>query len=394
MDVVLSVIVPVYNVEKYLKRCVDSILAQTCEGMEIILVDDGSVDECGGMCDKYAENDARIRVVHKVNGGLVSARKVGLHAARGQFIGWVDGDDWVEPGYFNQMLQMQSYTGADIITSDHFHDIGEDSKRIKGCFAPGTYTKEQLLPRLMYAGAFFTYGIQPHVWSKIFRKDILEKVQAGVDDRIVAGEDAAVVYPSIVEAEKICITGICGYHYVQNDSSITKTGQADEVERAKLLFGHLQESFIAGGVWGTMRCQMEQYKKYFLFMRQMSVFDPIDGQVLLPYGGIPRESRVILYGAGGLGQKLYQYLSGIGGMEIVMWADKNAAAYARWGMGVEESGLIRGVKAYDYVLIANTVVRAAKEIMGYLESLGVPGSRIKWFTDSFIQEDMLICRKS
>ena len=102
----ISVIVPVYKVEEYLARCVDSILGQTYRNLEILLVDDGSPDRCGVMCDEYASRDSRIRVIHKENGGLSSARNAAIDAARGEYIGFVDSDDWIEPETYEALLDM------------------------------------------------------------------------------------------------------------------------------------------------------------------------------------------------------------------------------------------------------------------------------------------------
>ena len=102
----LSIIVPVYNVAAYLPRCVDSILAQSYKNLEIFLVDDGSADDSGRICDAYAEKDHRIRVIHKENGGLSSARNAALAVASGAYIGFVDSDDWIEPEMYGQMLTL------------------------------------------------------------------------------------------------------------------------------------------------------------------------------------------------------------------------------------------------------------------------------------------------
>ena len=102
----ISVIVPVYKVEEYLARCVDSILGQTYRNLEILLVDDGSPDRCGVMCDEYASRDSRIRVIHKENGGLSSARNAAIDVARGEYIGFVDSDDWIEPETYEALLDM------------------------------------------------------------------------------------------------------------------------------------------------------------------------------------------------------------------------------------------------------------------------------------------------
>ena len=118
----ISVIVPVYKVEKYLRRCLDSLAAQTLDDIEIIIVDDGSPDGCPAICDEYAAKDARMKVVHKENGGLLSARKAGFAASKGDYIGFVDGDDWVEPDTFLNMYKAVCENSPDMVLSDFLCD--------------------------------------------------------------------------------------------------------------------------------------------------------------------------------------------------------------------------------------------------------------------------------
>ena len=151
----LSVIVPVYNVAQYLERCVESIRRQTLADLEIILVDDGSTDGCYRICEDYRQKDSRIVVLHKENGGLVSARKAGLCISRGEFIGWVDGDDWIDEDYFEQMVRMQKESDADLVAAGHFHDIGNSKSKVFNYIHSGCYDKEEILPRLIYSGEFF-----------------------------------------------------------------------------------------------------------------------------------------------------------------------------------------------------------------------------------------------
>lgn len=379
----ISVIVPIFNVEKYLRRCLDSIIGQTCPNMEIVLVDDGSTDSSGLICDEYARADDRVIVIHKKNNGLVSARKSGLGKSRGKLVGFVDGDDWIEADYFEKMLHTYDETGADIVASNHFHDIGTDSKKVCNNFQTGIYAKEQLMPKLLYSGCFFEYGLQPHIWSKIFKRDILQRILMLVDDSIVIGEDAAVVYPCALEAEKICVTDICGYHYVQNENSMTKSGVTGEAERYGLLFGHLERFFKRNGVWDVLAPQLEQYKKYLVFMRNMPEFD---NKVLTPYGGISKNSKVIIYGAGVLGQKMYRYLSEIEDMDIVLWVDKNYEVYRRKQLNVRKPEDIPGTDNYDYILIANTVQQTADTIRQNLVKTGVEDKKILWFSQEFIAQ--------
>ena len=114
----VSVIVPVYKVEDYIRECIDSILAQTYPDFELILVDDGSPDSCGRICDDYAKGDNRIKVVHKVNGGISSARNAGLEVAKGEWIMHVDGDDWIEPDMIESLIEAAQVTGADLVFGD------------------------------------------------------------------------------------------------------------------------------------------------------------------------------------------------------------------------------------------------------------------------------------
>ena len=114
----LSIIIPIYQIECYLRRCLDSILAQSFQDWEAILVDDGSKDDCGKICDEYAAIDSRFRVIHKKNGGLTSARNAGLAIASGEWIMHLDGDDWIEPDMLERLIQKGEDTGADIVMGD------------------------------------------------------------------------------------------------------------------------------------------------------------------------------------------------------------------------------------------------------------------------------------
>lgn len=376
----ISVIVPIYNTSEYLEQCVGSILNQTYRDLEVILVDDGSSYLCGKACDEYALRDSRIKVIHKENGGSTSARKAGLEIANGDFVSYVDGDDWIEPDYYEKMAAAQEKTGADMVLSGHFHDIGTDSRRVNDNFPTGVYAREQLLPTLLYAGQFFEYGIQPHMVTKLFRREILRKTQMCVDDRIVIGEDAAVVYPSVLEAEKIVILDVCAYHYVQHSDSMTKKEREDKEDIYGLLFAHLEKAFKNKNVWEIMKPQLRQYRKYLLFMHQISYFDE---KVLVPYGGIAAGSKVVIYGAGVLGQKIHRYLMRKKEICIVLWLDQKYEIYREKGLAVDAPNEILKVPEYDFILIANTVQSTAETIRHNLVDNGIDDRKILWFSEEF-----------
>lgn len=170
----ITVIVAVYNIESYLKRCVDSIIGQTYRNLQIILVDDGSTDKSGGICDSYKEKDSRIEVIHKMNGGLSDARNAGLEKAEGDFVGFVDGDDWIEPFMYKKMLDACLDTGADIAIC-RYNQIGgsPDWEEPDGKIIP--LTKDEAMD--LYICGDDQHVIYNSVWSKLFRKSIVGDIR-------------------------------------------------------------------------------------------------------------------------------------------------------------------------------------------------------------------------
>ena len=128
--ITVSVVIPIYNVEKYLRECVDSVLSQTYKELEIILVDDGSPDSCGKICDRYAEKDSRVKVIHKKNGGVSEARNVGLDCAKGKYISFIDPDDWVEKDLLQETLDFSRKTGTDIVCFE-VCEVRRDKKHVQ-----------------------------------------------------------------------------------------------------------------------------------------------------------------------------------------------------------------------------------------------------------------------
>lgn len=128
----ISVIVPIYRVERYLSKCVESILNQTYRHLEIILVDDGSPDGSGAICDEFAEKDSRIRVIHKENGGLSDARNAGIQVAGGEYLAFVDGDDWIEPDMYEAMLGLTEKYGAKLVCAGRYDENDSTGEMVIG----------------------------------------------------------------------------------------------------------------------------------------------------------------------------------------------------------------------------------------------------------------------
>lgn len=247
----LSVIVPIYGVEKYLPQCLESILAQTYTDFEVILIEDGSQDGCAAICDEFAARDSRVSVLHKTNEGLVRARKDGLKLATGSFVGFVDGDDWVEPTMFQRLCEAAQESDADIVGCKFFMDYPDRQVVGGSVVAPGVYDKAQLerdvYPVMLATGRFGEYGVVPAVWCKVFRRELLADNLPAVPDRIRNGEDGAVTYPCLFDAEKICLLPDALYHYRQHEAQMVRQLDLRHVESLLLWTEHVRSDALRHG---------------------------------------------------------------------------------------------------------------------------------------------------
>lgn len=214
----ISVIVPVYKVEAYLNRCVESIVNQTYQDLEIILVDDGSPDRCPILCDEWAQRDKRVRVIHKQNGGLSDARNAGLAIASGKYISFVDSDDWIEPDFLKTLLDLMQAENANISAcgvrylSENGLCLRERSCE-RGFLA---LNKIDALRRLVQED-----GVYQTVWNKLYTKETIGDVLFEVGR---CNEDDFWTYRIFDRADKIVVTDQLLYNYLQRNGSIMGSG--------------------------------------------------------------------------------------------------------------------------------------------------------------------------
>ena len=211
----LSVIVPVYNVEPYLNRCVQSIVRQTYKDLEIILVDDGSTDRSPEMCDLWAGQDARIKVIHKKNGGLSSARNAGIDIAQGEVLSFIDSDDFIEPDMYQTMIFAMVESGKDIVCCGRIVDLwGEREKRDFSRSSPKIYSKEDAMKEVLCLR-----DIDTSAWDKVYKKSLFAELRYPVGK---ISEDAAIILQILNESNGIFHVGKSFYHYVFRENSISK----------------------------------------------------------------------------------------------------------------------------------------------------------------------------
>ena len=215
-----SVVVPMYNVEKYAKQCIESILTQTYKDFEVILVNDGAKDSTPQIINEYVRKDIRVKVINKENGGLVSARKTGANSATGEYIVPVDGDDWIHPEYLKKFADIiQSNPGLDIVCSNSFYANNEGKIEIHNSYdVVGMLNKSDLAERFYLDFLSFPQS----QWAKVYKRELYIKFQNQIDECITIGEDSVLVLPMLYEITSLFVLPECLYYYRYNPASMTK----------------------------------------------------------------------------------------------------------------------------------------------------------------------------
>ena len=215
-DPKISVIVPVYKVEPFLRRCVDSILAQTYTNLEIILVDDGSPDSCPMICDEYVVKDSRIHVIHKENGGLSDARNAGLQIATGEWLSFIDSDDWIEPCMYDNLLNNACKNDAQISVGGVFDELLTDDGTIITKVTPYQSVTIESRKKLQAMKHFLSNPWS--AWDKIYRHEIFDGIRYPVRE---INEDEAIALYLLDRCERVVYTNEPLYHYIRRPESIT-----------------------------------------------------------------------------------------------------------------------------------------------------------------------------
>ena len=250
----ISVIVPVYNVEKYLDRCVESIVNQTYLNLEIVLVDDGSPDKCPLMCDCWAEKDHRIKVIHKQNGGLSDARNAGMAVAKGKCITFIDSDDWIETDAFDIMLNRMVKDDSDVVSCG-VKWVSEDDRLLYEV----SVAEDEIVDNLTAMREIISDGkLRQHVWNKLYKRELIADIPF---EKGKYHEDVFWSYQVFGRAKKVTLMKDSFYHYVQRSNSIM--GERYSVKRLDALDAMLQ------------RCEYIKHNYPYLF--NMALYSYIGG---------------------------------------------------------------------------------------------------------------------
>lgn len=372
-DINVSVIIPVYNAENFLEKCLDSVLKQTYRKFEVVLVNDGSEDRSVAICEKFANRDNRIKLIHKQNEGLICARLTGIEAAKGELLAFVDADDWVEASFLACLVNMMESAEADIVIGGCIYEddgkaVYETNKIASGIYE-GKHLTKVVYPRMLHYQDFNQFGILPFVWNKLFRKKILEKCYDNIDTKIYDGEDVAVVFPYLLYSQKVVIIDECLNHYRIHENSMTFSKGESYYENVSRLYLYLNGLFKKSGYYDIMLPQLNQYMRMMIWQGNPKGFIGAE-QIYFPFHSVPGGSDIIIYGAGYLGKIYYHQLKKTNYCNVISWVDKNYYNIFDTERVIECPTVIP-LKKYDYVIIAVINKEMQEEIRESLCKYGV-----------------------
>lgn len=264
-----SIVVPIYNMEAYLERCIRSILNQTLQNFELILVDDGSSDSCPEICKRFVQMDSRITIIQKENQGVAQARQDGACAAVGEYLCFVDADDWIEADYLETVNR---YTNADIIQFGMFLEHADRSVSLQLPIEPGGFYHREALTQIFFPrlilGEDFTFHC-PNLVAHVVRRELYLACMLK-DARVVFGEDLACVVPCIYSAKSLYCIQKCLYHYCYNCASATRGTKAYPWEDPLTIAAHLSKQLDLSSY--DFEMQLKRRIAYQLFFTAASQF--------------------------------------------------------------------------------------------------------------------------
>ncbi len=320
--ITISIIVPVYNIKNYIEECIESLIHQTYEKVEIVLVDDGSTDGSSLICDNYAKKDRRIKVIHKENGGLVSARKTGLQYAHGEYVLNIDGDDWLELNAIEILVRNLHETAVDYI---QFSYVREE-KNSKVVHVPIFEKRLDKVQRINIFKAWLSEAdiISSCIVNKLIKKGIFQKSYETVPNFMSRGEDFANFVYMITYSERIISIDEPLYHYRIRNDSLSHNSNPTIDSRYDMLTDYIvNQAYNLGLVSSDDIYIWALKRKNRLMSSELRRFG-----VDIPVYKLPRVSellkkKVIIYGAGKVGQDYYAQLCKYKEIEIVGWVDRN-----------------------------------------------------------------------
>ena len=369
----ISVIVPIFNVETYIAECIESIQNQSYQELQIILVDDGSTDHSGILCDKYALEDSRIEVIHQENKGVVLARKSGLSKARGKYIGFVDGDDYIESDMYQILLEEIEKSKADFVHSG-FWQGGKKEDKFPNREIKFGRDRYEFLKDVILKGY-----ITPSNWSKLFRAELIKKAYDQLDDKSVLGEDLLILCICILECNKISLIKDCYYHYRVRVGSLSRKNEISDLKNVYKLHEDLNNVFCSYGLQEKCEAMMDE----FLWNNLIEYMGRIDREGFQIAKYYFRDfdrlygKRIVVYGAGAVGRDYYAQICRYSDCKVVAWVNAHPKKYKFNHIDLCGIDILNSIE-FEILLIAVMKEKLADNIRDDLIERGIDSKIIYW----------------
>lgn len=379
----ISIIIPVYNVKKYLEDCLKSVINQTYKNLEIIVVDDGSTDGSSEVCDEFAEKDDRMKVLHQRNIGVAASRKKGVLCSEGAFICFVDSDDELDKRMVEYMVS--NIGQCDLITTGaYFHGMQGQYVTRKDSIEEGVYAtereKEYLIANMLAYKNRFDYGILPYLWNKMFKAEILKPLITSMNSYLSYAEDVEMLFPYILRCKTIRITHECLYYYHARENSASFSENKDYMCDLFKVYQSLEKAFQNHPQERVLMHQLQLFVTERIYAITGYMRFSTDAQMIryvFPYSDLKRGSKIILYGAGRVGMDYYRLIHRQRLLELVLWVDKEWEKHNGISMPVYAPETIKNYD-YDYIIIAVNKKKIAEEIKKELNERGMEEDKILW----------------
>lgn len=387
----LSIVVPVYNVAPYLDRSIQSILGQTYQNLEAILVDDGSTDGSGEICEKYARQDSRVKLISQENQGASAARRNGIRLASGTYMSFVDPDDYIDLDLYERLMACRG--NFDVVVSQWLRESEGGTRRCYDTFRPGAYETpkdmEFLLRHLINislpgGSVNIRPGIAAYLWNKLFRTELVKETVEEIKVDLAVSNDRPIIYGVMLKCRSVLITEICGYHYQVREGSIAHAADKNcrHLKSACEFYG-LMEAMLEGDPRRAYLLPQVQLKTAEDITRAPARMGfPEEAQLQLktpifPFVNLLDGKKIALYGAGLLGSGYRRQILKWNACQIALWVDEGWEEYVRAGL---EAGPVEGLleAEYDFVVLAVSDRASAEGIRRKLTGMGIEDERILW----------------
>lgn len=385
----ISVIVPVYNVEIYVSKCISSVLKQSYSDFELLLVDDGSTDDSGKICDMAAGSDSRIKVIHTTNAGVVAARRTGINSAGGDYIVFIDGDDWVEPDYVSNFVKEIKSHQCDVVWSVSFCSDKDDHSQLQTWqeMVGKDYSSDESQNK-MYQYVMGMSGFQNEIEYSACMKCIKTCLASSASKHVITdihrGEDMLFSLYLLDSADSVRFVRNDGYHYVQRPGSNTNKQDGYSYDEYLRLQDAVGAFACTTKSWGLKSVAsgylLITYMNYFFGRKQG------DKDYLFPFMRVHRNSRLIIYGAGRIGSQIMSFLSGRNDYTVVTIIDGYNNGKVMSGITIEGREAIEKYD-FDYVILATNRSMFMHEMKEYLLSRGIDEDKIVSVFDDEIDYD-------